>query len=121
MGIIQKSMECNLYTKIFKTAGRRISKRRPINLNIRIINHRHSRIQDRPRYNLPSVNEIAAILTRDGLNQYQDRDIVAQYHGGSSDTPNDQPKFKRISALHSAYIPLGFSFFFSYGSDVQLL
>jgi hypothetical protein len=48
MGIIQKSMECNLYTKIFKTAGRRVSKRRPINLNIGIINHRHKNSRPAP-------------------------------------------------------------------------
>ena len=115
--IIQYSMRNNPYAKIFKTAGGRISKKRSLDLTIKLINHRHTRTQDRHRYNLPSKNEVAAILPGDGSDQYHDRDIVVQYRGKGSNVSDDQPKFKNISALHPAYWPLAYAIFFPFGTD----
>ena len=62
---------------------------------------------DGRRYNLPTVNELAAIIPGDGSEPVQnDRDIVLCMHDHS---------LKCISQLHPSYQPLHYVLLFLYG------
>ena len=60
---------------------------------------------DARRYNLPTVEEIAAIVPGDGSQDVRvDHDIVVCLQGGG---------LHRISNLHPSYLPLHYVLFFS--------
>ena len=64
---------------------------------------------DARRYNLPTVDEIAAIVPGDGSQNVRvDRDIVLRLQGGG---------LHRISNLHPAYLPLHYVLFFPHGDE----
>jgi hypothetical protein len=64
---------------------------------------------DQRRYNLPSVDEIAAIVPGDGSeNVKSDRDIVVRLIGGG---------LQRISHLHPSYSSLHYVLLFPHGED----
>ncbi len=62
---------------------------------------------DGRRYNLPTVDELAAIIPGDGSEPVKnDRDIVLRMHDDS---------LKRISQLHPSYQPLHYVLLFPHG------
>ena len=64
---------------------------------------------DRRRYNLPTVEEIAAVIPGDGTERRSDhRDIVVRLRGGS---------LKRISHLHQSYSTLHYTMLFPQGES----
>ena len=64
---------------------------------------------DPRRYNLPTVEEIAAIVPGDGSQDVRvDRDIVLRLQGGG---------LRRISNLHPSYLPLHYVLFFPHGEQ----
>ena len=64
---------------------------------------------DPRRYNLPTVEEIAAIVPGDGSQAVRvDRDIVLCLQGGG---------LRRISNLHPSYLPLHYVLFFPHGEQ----
>src|SRR5271156_695035 len=64
---------------------------------------------DKRRYNLPTVNEIAAIVPGDGSeNVRSDRDIIVRLIGGN---------LQRISHLHPSYSSLHYVLLFPHGED----
>ncbi|KAG1070303.1 hypothetical protein G6F42_026146 [Rhizopus arrhizus] len=68
--------------------------------------------QDRQTYNLPTANEIAAVIP----NEYSDRsfrDILITYRNNSSNSANGL--YRRINETHAAYMPLHYVLLFSRG------
>ena len=68
--------------------------------------------QDRRTQNLPTVNEIAAVIP----NEYSDRsfrDILITYRNNSSNSANGL--YKRINETHAAYMPLHYVLLFPRG------
>ena len=64
---------------------------------------------DARRYNLPTVDEIAAVVPDDGSQRVRaDRDIVVCLQGGG---------LRRISNLHPSYLPLHYVLFFPHGEE----
>ena len=64
---------------------------------------------DARRYNLPTMDEIAAIVPGDGSQNVRvDRDIVLRLQGGG---------LRRISNLHPSYLPLYYVLFFPHGEE----
>lgn len=64
---------------------------------------------DPRRYNVPTVDEIAAIVPGDGAqNTRAERDIILRLKGGG---------LRRISNLHPAYLSLHYVLFFPRGED----
>ena len=61
------------------------------------------------RYNLPTMDEIAAIVPGDGSQNVRvDRDIVLRLQGGG---------LRHISNLHPTYLPLHYVLFFPHGEE----
>lgn len=61
------------------------------------------------RYNLPTVEEVAAIVPGDGSRDTRvDRDIIVRLQGGG---------LRRISNLHPSYLPLHYVLFFPRGEE----
>ena len=64
---------------------------------------------DARRYNLPTMDEIAAIVPGDGSQDVRaHRDIVLRLQGGG---------LRRISNLHPSYLPLHYVLFFPHGEE----
>ena len=64
---------------------------------------------DARRYNLPTMDEIAAIVPGDGLQNVRvDCDIVLHLQDGG---------LRRISNLHPSYLPLHYVLFFPHGEE----
>ena len=64
---------------------------------------------DARRYNLPTVEEIAAVVPGDGSeNVRAHRDIILRLQGGG---------LRRISNLHPSYLPLHYVLFFPHGEE----
>jgi hypothetical protein len=59
-------------------------------------------------YNIPTGNEVAAIMVGDGFEDVDHRDVVVQ---------DQQGGLRRISELHPAYMPMSYAFMFPYGED----
>jgi len=66
------------------------------------------RAKDGRTYNLPSVNEVAALIVGDIDEGLQERDIIVETKSG---------QLKRISELHASYLPLQYPLLFPYGED----
>ena len=64
---------------------------------------------DERRYNLPTVEEVAAIVPGDGSQNVRvGHDIILCLQGGG---------LRRISNLHPSYLPLHYVLFFPYGEE----
>ena len=64
---------------------------------------------DPRRYNLPTVEEIAAVVPGDGSENVRvERDIIVRLQGGG---------LRRISNLHPSYLPLHYVLFFPHGEE----
>jgi hypothetical protein len=77
----------------------------PMDLKLRLI---ASRTKDARRYNVPTADEVAALMVGDGSEAVDKRDIVLAQRAGP---------FQRISELHVGYMPLHYSLLFLYGED----
>ncbi|XP_057746430.1 uncharacterized protein LOC130965687 [Arachis stenosperma] len=64
--------------------------------------------KDGRRYNLPSTNEVAALIVGDFDFAKTDRDIVVETHSG---------RLQRINQLNPAYLALQYPLLFPYGED----
>lgn len=103
---LQKLMyDYNPYARIFKSAGERLRADGGPVLGLRLI---CQRTNDSRIYNLPTADEVAAIIPGDGSNAPQDRDVVVQLFDNS---------FERVSALHPSYFPLTYPLLFLRGED----
>ncbi len=77
----------------------------PMDLKLRLIAFRTKNAR---RYNVPTVDEIAALMVGDGFEVVDRRDIVLAQQPGL---------FQRISELHVGYMALHYSLLFPYGED----
>ncbi|GKF42067.1 hypothetical protein Tco_0125409 [Tanacetum coccineum] len=91
----------NPLVKQFRMAGRKISQGVE-NVRLRLIGRRQ---QDGRTYNLPTANEVPALIVGDFDSTVDLRDIVLQ---------ENNRKTKRISELHVEYLPLQYPLLFPY-------
>jgi hypothetical protein len=66
------------------------------------------RSKDARTYNIPTGNEVAAIMVGDGSEDVDHRDVIVQDRQGG---------LQRISELHAAYMPMSYALMFPYGED----
>jgi len=77
----------------------------PMDLKLRFIAFR---TKDAGRYNVPTADEVAALMVGDGSEAVDKRDIVLAQQAGP---------FQRISELHVEYMALHYPLLFPYGED----
>ncbi|GKB99276.1 uncharacterized protein Tco_0985413 [Tanacetum coccineum] len=85
--------------------GERIKENNVCNVKLRLVEKRE---KDRREYNLPTANEVAAIIIGDFDDIGRARDIIVE---GTSGKP------QRISELHPSYLPLQYPLLFPYAED----
>jgi hypothetical protein len=93
----------NPYYAIYKTAKERVGQ--DVNLQLNLITFDAEK-RDPRRYNLPTASEVGIIVKIDLSDVNATRDIIIECRGG---------QLKRISELHSAYLPLRFPLLYPYG------
>jgi hypothetical protein len=93
----------NPYYAIYKTAKERMGQDVNLLLNLTTFD---AKKQDPRRYNLPTASEVGVIISKDPSDINSARDLIIEHRGGL---------LKRISELHSAYLPLRFPLLFPYG------
>jgi hypothetical protein len=93
----------NPYCASYKTAKERLGQ--DVNLILKLTTFDATK-RDPRRYNLPSASEVGVIIANDPSNVNETRDLIIEHHGG---------QLKRISELHSAYLPLRFPLLFPRG------
>ncbi len=74
-------------------------------LHLRIL---AKRSKDARTYNIPTGNEVAAIMVGDGSEDVDHRDVIVQDRQGG---------LQRISELHATYMPMSYALMFPYGED----
>jgi hypothetical protein len=77
----------------------------PMDLKLRLI---ASRTKDARRYNVPTADEVVALMVGDGSEAVDRRDVVLVQRAGP---------FQRISKLHVGYMALHYPLLFPYGED----
>ncbi len=77
----------------------------PMDLKLRLI---ASRTKDARRYNVPTADEVAALMVGDGSGAVDRCDVVLAQQAGP---------FQRISELHVGYMALYYPLLFPYGED----
>lgn len=92
----------NPYYAMYKTAKERMSQDVNLLFNLTTFD---TKKRDPRRYNLPTASEVGIIIS-DLPKVNATRDLIIEYRGG---------ELKRISELHSAYLPLRFPLLFPYG------
>jgi hypothetical protein len=95
----------NPYYAIYKTAKDRIGQ--DVNLCLNLISFNAAQ-RDPRRYNLSTASEVGIIVNKDCSDVNASRDLIIEYRSG---------QLKRISELHSAYLPLRFPLLFPYGEQ----
>ncbi len=96
----------NPYVKVFKMAKDMMAiKGVPMDLKLRLIT---SRTKDAHWYNVPTVDEVVALMVGNGSEAVDRRDIVIAQQAGP---------FQRISELHVGYMVLHYPLLFPYGED----
>ncbi len=76
-----------------------------MDLKLRLI---ASRTKDARRYNVPTADEVAALMVGDGFEAVDRRDVVLAQRAGP---------FQRISKLHVGYMALHYPLLFPYSED----
>ena len=89
----------------FRMAGHRCSSSKDDNIRLRLIGKRP---HDGRNYDLPTADEVAALIVGDIDLEYNERDIILHKQNG---------KTKRISELHVSYLPLQYPLLFPYAED----
>ncbi|CAN7046068.1 unnamed protein product [Brassica oleracea var. botrytis] len=97
--------QCNPHVKAFRSARDRFDVEGSTGYRMRLIESRQS---DGRTHNLPTANEVAALIPGDFFLNMETRDIVLESTSG---------KLQRISELHPAYLPLQYPLLFPYGED----
>ncbi len=96
----------NPYVEVFKMArDMMVTKGAPMDLKLRLI---ASRTNDTRRYNVPTTDEVAALMVRDGSEAIDRRDVVLAQQADP---------FQRIFELHVGYMALLYPLLFPYGED----
>ncbi len=101
--------ETHPYVALYKSAYQIMAEMPPEQRqNVKML-LRADRTLDQRRYNLPTANEIAAVIPGDGSEEVSDhRDIVLRLQGGG---------LRRISHLNPGYSTLHYVLLFPYGED----
>ncbi|XP_071740490.1 uncharacterized protein [Rutidosis leptorrhynchoides] len=109
VGLIAQIMdllnECNPLVKLFRIARDRFEGNPTSKFKIRLIARR---TQDGRIYNLPTVDEIGALIVGDIDMSFDKRDILIESH---------DRKLHRISELHEQYLALQYPLIFAYAED----
>jgi hypothetical protein len=96
----------NPYVEAFKMARDMMATEgAPVDLKLRLI---ASRTKDARRYNVPTADEVIALMVGDGSEAIDRRDVVLAQQVGP---------FQRISELHVEYMALHYLLLFPYGED----
>jgi len=96
----------NPYVEVFKMArDMMVTKGAPTNLKLRLITFR---TKDAHRYNVPTADEVTALMVGNGYEVVDRCDVVIAQQAGS---------FQRISELHVGYMALHYSLLFPYNED----
>jgi hypothetical protein len=96
----------NPYVEVFKMARDMMAtKGAPMDLKLRLIAFR---TKDARRYNVPTIDEVAALMVGDGSEAVDRCDVVLAQQTGP---------FQRISELHVGYMALHYPLLFPYGED----
>jgi hypothetical protein len=96
----------NPYVEVFKMARDMMATEgAPMDLKLRLI---ISRTKDAFRYNVPTANEVVALMVGDGFEAVNRRDVVLA---------EQVSPFQRISELHVGYMVLHYPLLFPYGED----
>jgi hypothetical protein len=96
----------NPYVEVFKMARDMMAtKGAPMDLKLHLI---ASRTKDARRYNVPTANEVAALMVGNGSEVVDRRDVILAQQAGP---------FQRISELHVGYMALHYPLLFPYGED----
>jgi hypothetical protein len=97
--------EVNPYAQAFKSIRDLVSNNPTQALHLWIL---AKRSKDARTYNIPTGNEVAAIMVSDGSEDVDHQDVVVQDRQGG---------LRRISKLHPAYMPMSYALMFPYGED----
>jgi hypothetical protein len=96
----------NPYVEVFKMARHMMATEgAPMDLKLRLI---ASRTKDARQYNVPTADEVTALMIGDGSEAVDRRDVVLAQQAGL---------FQRISELHVGYMALHYPLLFPYGED----
>ncbi len=96
----------NPYVEVFKMARDMMATEgAPMDLKLRLIAFR---TKDARQYNVPTADEVAALMVGDGSKAVDRRDVVLAQQAGP---------FQRISELHVGYMALHYPLLFPYGED----
>ncbi|XP_016165226.1 uncharacterized protein LOC107607839 [Arachis ipaensis] len=95
----------NMLVKAFRMAGQKINGDATSSVKLRLLGKRGN---DGRRYNLPSTNEVAALIVGDFDLEKIDRDIVVETQSG---------RLQRINQLNPSYLGLQYPLLFPYGED----
>jgi hypothetical protein len=96
----------NPYVKVFKMARDMMAiEGAPMDLKLRLI---ASKTKDARQYNVPTADEVVALMVEDGFEAVDMRDVVIAQQVGP---------FQRISKLHVGYMALHYPLLFPYGED----
>jgi hypothetical protein len=97
--------EVNPYAQMFRSIRDLVLNNPMQALHLRIL---AKRSKDARTYNIPTGNEVAAIMVGDGSEDVDHRDVVVQDRQGG---------LRRISELHLVYMPMSYALMFPYGED----
>jgi len=96
----------NPYVEVFKMARDMMATEGvPLDLKLRLIAFR---TKDARQYNVPTVDEVVALMVGDGSEAVDRRDVVLAQQAGP---------FQRISELHVGYMAPHYPLLFPYGED----
>jgi hypothetical protein len=96
----------NPYVEVFKMARDMMATEgAPMDMKLRLIAFR---TKDARQYNVPTVDEVAALMVGDGFEAVHRRNVVLTQQVGP---------FQRIFELHVGYTALHFLLLFPYGED----
>jgi hypothetical protein len=95
---------CNPYANIYQTATKRL-RGEPVELSFCFVNNRRT---DWWSYNVPTIDEIGALLVGGDVDEADARNIVMRSTNGY---------FQRVTPLHSAYAPLHYVLLFADGCN----
>lgn len=96
---------CNPFAQKFRMASQRVELRRPSRIKLKLISTRN---KDGRMYNLPTGDEVAALIENDIDTQPDTRDIIVEEQNGA---------LQRIHEFSPNYLPLQYPLLFPYGED----
>ncbi|XP_057415282.1 uncharacterized protein LOC130710142 [Lotus japonicus] len=101
--LIKMVDEYNVLAKSFRSVRDYVEEANPNPVALRLF---RNRVHDPNTYNLPSVDEVAALIVGDFDSSDCGRDIILRSSSG---------KFERIYETHSSFLPLQYPLLFPYG------